>query len=153
MSVNGEKPRPPHGRPLALDLLAESGSQTEPAFLARPEGAPVYHGFKILDDVVVQGFALGKITDFDAEICDESDSFVVAPDGSRAGLVWKVSGEPYFAEILPLERERWGVWDVSFPYPMTNHDNARKNLEVVVQEFRRRWELWRRSTFKIENKG
>jgi hypothetical protein len=28
--------KPPTGRPLALDPFAESGSQTEPAFIARP---------------------------------------------------------------------------------------------------------------------
>lgn len=56
-----------HGRPLAIDAKAESGSQTEPAFIAPPEGAPVYHGFVVLDDVSTDGFTLGKITDFEAE--------------------------------------------------------------------------------------
>ena len=34
------------GRPLAIDSKAASASQTEPAFVARPEGAPVYYGFE-----------------------------------------------------------------------------------------------------------
>jgi hypothetical protein len=43
----------PKGRPLAIDATAQSASPTEPAFIARPEGAPVYYGFVVLDDVVV----------------------------------------------------------------------------------------------------
>jgi hypothetical protein len=35
----------PKGRPLAIDATARSASPTEPAFIARPDGAPVYYGF------------------------------------------------------------------------------------------------------------
>ena len=42
-------------RPLAVDHNAKCASPTEPAFIARPEGAPVYHGFVALDDVTVDG--------------------------------------------------------------------------------------------------
>jgi hypothetical protein len=56
----------PHGRPLAVDNNAKRASPTEPAFVARPEGAPVYHGFVVLDHVTVDGFTLGKITDWEA---------------------------------------------------------------------------------------
>ena len=38
----------PKGRPLAIDATAQSASPTEPAFVARPEDAPVYHGFVFL---------------------------------------------------------------------------------------------------------
>jgi hypothetical protein len=98
------------GRPLAVDHTAKTGSPTEPAFIAPPEGAPAYHGFVVLDDVVVDGFTLGKITDWEAEPCDEGDAFVIAPDGSRAGLVWEVYDPLYFQEVLPIEAGRWGVW-------------------------------------------
>jgi hypothetical protein len=55
----------PKGRPLAIDATARSASPTEPAFIARPDGAPVYYGFVVLDDVNVDGFTLGKITGYD----------------------------------------------------------------------------------------
>src|SRR5215471_7260085 len=97
----------PVGRPLALDPLAESASQTEPAFIARPVGAPVYHGFQVLSDVVVEGFTFGKISDFESEPCDEGDAFVIAPDNSRAGLVWEISDEPRFKEICAPDTGRW----------------------------------------------
>jgi hypothetical protein len=130
------------GRQIAFDPSAESGSPTEAGFIAPPKGAPVYHGFQILSDVVVQGFTLGKITDFEGEQCDEGDSFVIAPDNSRCGLVWEVSDKSYFEEICPLELERWGVWGVSFTYAMTNCENVRRNLESVLPQLQQRWEEW-----------
>ena len=91
------------GRPIAIDRTAVSASPTKPAFIAPPAGAPAYHGFDILDDVTVDGFTLGKITDFEAAECDEGDAFVLAPDGSRAGLVWEVCQDAYFVEVLPRD--------------------------------------------------
>ena len=60
----------PKGRPLAIDAAAKSASLTDPAFIAPPEGATVYYGFVVLDDVTVDGFTLSKITDFEAETCE-----------------------------------------------------------------------------------
>lgn len=68
----------PKGRPLAIDVNARSASRAEPAFIAKPEGAPVYHGFQVLEEVVVDGFQFGKITDFEAEPSQEEDAFIVA---------------------------------------------------------------------------
>jgi hypothetical protein len=95
MDENEKTKEPPasQGHPLALGPNARSASPTEPAFIARPEGAPVYHGFQVLPDVVVEGFTFGTITDFEAGPCDAGDAFVIAPDGSRAGLVWEVFSE------------------------------------------------------------
>jgi len=115
--VSDEKPKSssPIGHPLAVDATAESASPTEPAFIARPAGAPVYHGFQVLNDVAVDGFVFGKITDFEAEPCKDGDAFVIAPDNSRAGLVWEVSDKNFFQEVCPMDANRWGVWGVSFP--------------------------------------
>jgi hypothetical protein len=49
-----------HGRPLAIDATARSASPTEPAFIARPDGAPVYYGFVVLDDVSTDGFTSAR---------------------------------------------------------------------------------------------
>ena len=110
---------PPSGRPLAVDFTAQSASTEVPGFLARPSDAPVYHGFRLLNDVAVDGFVLGMITDFEAAESSEGDAFVVAPDNRRAGLVWEIGNDQQFAEVCPLERDRWGVWAVSFPFRMT----------------------------------
>jgi hypothetical protein len=84
--TRGRKSEPLRGRRLAIHPIAASASQSELAFIARPAGAPVYHGFAVLLDVAVAGFTFGKISDFDLEPCDPGDAFVVAPDNSRAGL-------------------------------------------------------------------
>src|ERR1700688_2865757 len=110
------------GRPLAIDHKAASTSPNAPAFISAPEGSPVYYGFPLLQDVTVDGFTSGKISDFEAEPCSEGDAFVVAPDNSRAGLVWQVSQDSHFFEVLPFEPGRWGVWDVAFPYPMSTRE-------------------------------
>lgn len=135
------------GRPLRLDENAESIDGRQPAFLAPPEGAPVYHGFPILEDVEVEGFRLGMITDFLAARDTLGDAFVVAPDGSRCGLIWESEVDPsYFAASQPLKpREvgRWGVWNVGLPLPLTTIEEARSYLEALIPDLRREWEAWR----------
>lgn len=132
-----------HGRPLRVDEGAASAKPELPAFLARPDGAPVYYGFPILDDVEVDGFRLGMITDWEAEAADRGDAFVVAPDDSRCGLDWEVFSEHRFAQLIAPEPGRWGVWYVAFPYPMDGRENARRNLAHVLPELRREWQAWR----------
>src|SRR6266478_6590839 len=100
------------GRQIAFDPSAESTSPTEPGFIARPKGAPVYHGFQILSDVVVQGFTLGKITDFESEQSNEGDCFVIAPDNSRCGLVWEVSDKS--CRLRRSTQHLLGVYSLEF---------------------------------------
>jgi hypothetical protein len=133
----------PKGRPLPIDATARSASPTEPAFIARPDGAPVYYGFVVLDDVVADGFTLGKITDWEAEPCETGDAFVIAPDGSRVGLVWEVCYPPYFKEVMPIEADRWGVWGVGFCLAMNSRENARRNLASILPELKLRWTEWK----------
>ncbi len=97
-----------------------------PAFLARPPGAPVYHGFPVIAGAQAGGFRLGMITDFLSEPAAEGDAYVIAPDGSRAGLVWQSGCDPYFEEVLPPGETRWGVWAVGLPLPMTTAQEARR---------------------------
>jgi hypothetical protein len=137
-------PETPRGRPLATDPTAASAGPGVPAFAARPEGAPVYHGFPVLD-VEVDGFRLGVITDFLAEPTGGGDAFVVAPDGSRAGLVWQTGPDTFVRRILPPEPGRWGVWSVSQPLPMTTPEEARGYLAALLPELREHWDTWRRT--------
>jgi hypothetical protein len=123
--VGSEEVTPPRGRPLAVDKNAASADPSAPAFVARPEGAPVYHGFPLLEDVEVDGFRLGVITDFLAVPDTAGDAFVVAPDGSRAGIVWEAEcNEPYFTEVLPPDPGRWGVWGVGLSVPLGSKEDA-----------------------------
>ena len=135
----------PEGRPIRIEPDAPSGAGGRPAFIYRPKGAPVYHGFPILEDVSVDGFRLGMITDWEAEDTDIGDAFVVAPDDSRAGIIWEVCNEAYVKERKPPTSDRWGVWNVGFAEPMTTRDAARRNLAAILTTLRPAWELWRRN--------
>jgi len=94
---------------MALDPLAKSASQTEPAFVARLDGTPVHYGFQILCDIVVDGFTFEEISDFEAEPSLEGNALVVTPDNSSAGPVGRFLRTP-FREICPTDSVRWGVW-------------------------------------------
>jgi tetratricopeptide (TPR) repeat protein len=135
-------------RPLAIDPTAASTQLDLPAFAAPPPGSPVYHGHPVLEDVEVDGFRLGKITDFEAEEDTAGDAFVVAPDGSRAGLVWEVAERRYFEAEYPFDGERWGVWSVGFTRPMHSRADARRNLAEIVPNLREQWFRWRRGEFE-----
>ena len=104
----------------------------------------MYHGFRVLSDVVVDGFTLGAITNFEVEPTTESDSFVAAPDNSPAGLGWEVSASGYFEKVRDETDDRWGVWAVSFPFPMTSRQNARANLAAILPLLKPIWQEWRR---------
>lgn len=138
-----EQPRPARGRPLATDEQAESTDPSLPAFLARPPGAPVYHGFPVIEGAEAGGFRLGMITDFLSEPATEGDAYVIAPDGSRAGLVWQSECAPYFEEIRAPGPNRWGVWAVGLALPMTTSDEARDYLAALLPHLRPRWQSWR----------
>jgi hypothetical protein len=129
----------------ATDPEAESADPDQPAFLARPAGAPVYRGFPILDDVEVDGFRLGMISDWETEPSEYGDAFLVAPDNSRCGLIWEVTDAPYVTpeSRVPEDETRWGVWNVGFPNPMNSRENARRNISCVLDDLRPKWERWR----------
>ena len=108
---------PLSGRRLTTDPNAPAASPGEPASMSRRAGSPVYHGFVIVPETCTDGWCLGSITEFaDPNGCDGGDAFVIAPDGSQAGLVWSVGADP-LQEILPPDAERWGVYAISFPHP------------------------------------
>ncbi|HEU5399794.1 MAG TPA: hypothetical protein VFU86_00480, partial [Terriglobales bacterium] len=131
------------GRPLAVDSTAISASKTAPPFVTPPAGAPVYSGFRVLKNVVVDGFTFGMITDFLEEPSTYGDSFVIAPDDSRCGLVWELSEISYFEEVLPIESTRWGVWGVSFQHPMRTAEDAKINLSSILPKLKEKWQEWK----------
>ena len=86
----------PKSKRLVLDGNAASAPVDQPAFLSKPLGAPVYHGFPLIPETSIDGWLYGAITEFaDASGCSEGDGFVQAPDGTRAGLVWDVGEGKY----------------------------------------------------------
>src|SRR5438046_3103747 len=132
-------------RPLRQDRDAASADPNLPAFLSRPPGAPVYHGFAVLEASEVDGFRFGMITDFIAKPDTVGDGFVVAPDDSRAGLVWESEcATPYFDELVAADDDRWGVWAVGLPNVLRTEGDAREFLLALLPQLRARWYDWRR---------
>ena len=127
---------------LRLDLGAESTDPAKLPFMAPPPGAPPYHGFEVLD-IEVDGFRLGLISDplNDPAARPGGDGFVVAPDGSRAGLVWKLD-EPFVFRTVDDTEQRWGVWLAGIEEPIEDRDSARRVLTALVEQLRPHWEAW-----------
>lgn len=103
-----------------------------PAFIARPQGAPAYHGFPLLPDSEKDGFVFGVITKLRTDApASWGDAYVVAPDGTRAGIVWVVSG-PVIEIVLPPEPGRWGVYQFLFEHPVLSDADLIKNLHAIL---------------------
>ncbi len=131
------EPRIPNGKALLTDSSAESADPDLPAFLARPADAPVYHGFPLIEETRTDGWCFGAITDFaEPDGCECGDGFVVAPDGSRAGLIWSV-GEFPIESSSPPEPGRWGVWLIPFPKPVRNVEDLVECFRHVLPELRK----------------
>ncbi len=139
------KSKVPKAKSLRLDETAESANPELPGFLARPEGAPVYHGFGVVEETETDGWFFGAITEFiDPDGCESGDGFVVAPDGSRAGIVWEV-GKQDMQEILPPDEGRWGVYAVWFPRKVQTIDDLVFNFRHVLPDLQRKYVEVKRS--------
>ena len=121
------------GHPVRMDEAAESAQPDLPAFLSSPERAPVYHGFPLFADSEKDGFTFGVITE--PVGADWGDAFVVAPDGSRAGIVWQTEGNPAPVVCEPSQG-RWGVYAFLFTRPSNEQDLIRQ-LHAVLPELKR----------------
>jgi hypothetical protein len=125
------------GRKILTDPAAESANVDQPAFIAKPEGAPVYHGFLVVEESETDGWRYGAITEFIG--AEYGDGFVIAPDGSRAGLVWEV-GDGKFQTVMEPEKHRWGVYAVWFPKEMKNVTDLVSNFQYVLPLLKRKFE-------------
>ena len=113
------------GHRARIDVDAESASPDLPAFIAKPAGAPPYHGFPLLPGSDKDGFVFGVITDPTGATW--GDAYVVAPDGSRAGIVWSLEG-PESEIVIPPDPIRWGVYQFRFDSPMEGDEDLIRNL-------------------------
>jgi hypothetical protein len=141
--MDGQPKSYPQGKPLRLDPDAESANPSLPAFLARPAGAPVYHGFPLLEESRTEdGWCFGMISDPDCpEGCNSGDAFVVAPDGSRAGIIWYVG--PADIEVsLPPAADRWGVYALGMGREVHSRQELVEQLRGWLPELRRRHAEW-----------
>ncbi len=128
------------GRRLRLDRSAKSASRDKPAFIARPFGAPVYHGFPVVPESETDGWFYGAITEYKGvEPQDEGDGYVIAPDGSRAGIAW-ATDTPEFYEILPPDKHRWRVYGICFSRPVASVEDLVFNFRAALPMLKEKYE-------------
>jgi hypothetical protein len=121
---------------LRIDRRAKSARPDEPAFIAPPSSAPVYHGFPLVEETRTDGWCFGAITDYeDPNGCEWGDGFVVAPDGSRAGIVWGADGFE-LSEVLPPDEKRWGVYHVPFPKPIRTTQDLVECFRAILPKLK-----------------
>ena len=124
------------GQRVRVDDAAESALPDLPAFLAPPNNAPAYHGFPLLVGSKIEGFEFGTITEPNGEEpASWGDAFIVAPDGSRAGIVWQASGDPTPVLCAPSPG-RWGVYAFRFTEPVRSEQDLIRNLHSVLPELK-----------------
>lgn len=133
----------PQGNPIRLDADAASADPALPAFLARPADAPVYHGFPLIEwSRTADGWCFGMISDPEcAAGRDWGDAFVVAPDNSRAGLIWQVGPTVLDVSMQP-DADRWGVFAVGIPRAVHSEAELVEQLTAWLPELRRRHAAW-----------
>jgi hypothetical protein len=106
------------------------------SFRGWAQDAPAYDGFPVVPESETDGWRYGAITEFiDPAGCTDGDGYVIAPDGSRAGLVWDV-GTRQPREISPPGKERWGVCQVWFPRPVRTVDDLVANFRFVLPQLK-----------------
>ena len=142
------------GNPMRFDPDAESADPDLPGFLARPADAPVYHGFPILEESrTPDGWRFGIISDPDCpEGRDRGDAFVVAPDNSRAGLIWYV-GPPKISLSLKPGSDRWGVYCIGLTRPVRSEAELVKQLRAWLPDLRSRHARWIANQSRARDSG
>ena len=114
------------------DPVAVSAIPGLPAFIARPADVPVYCGFPLLADSEKDGFVFGVITRSRTDApASWGDVYVVAPDGTRAGIVWVMKG-PVTEVVFPPEPGRWGVYQFLFEHPVRSDADLIRNLHAIL---------------------
>ena len=132
------------GHPMALDPAAETANPELPAFLAKPDGAPPYHGFPILDGVEVDGWRIGLISDSMDTDDIWGDAYLIAPDGRRAGVVWQAEQPFSCVELIGPDADRFGVFQVNVANRPTSHDSAGRFLNEILAPIIDAWQKAKR---------
>ena len=115
----------------------DSADPKKRARAARTRATPAPHGFPVVRETNTDGWVFGAITDFVYE--ETGDGYVMAPDGSQAGVVWRVGTGPV-KQIQPPKAQRWGVYSVSFPKPMRTTQDLITNFRAVLPQLKAKHE-------------
>ena len=102
-----------------------------------------YVGFSVIQETMTDGWVYGAITcyDHDSKGCRGGDGFVVAPDGSRAGLDWIVGPKPgRIRRVAPPDEGSWGVYEAVFAKPVFTTADLAREFRAILPEIKRTYE-------------
>jgi hypothetical protein len=68
------------------------------------------------------------------------DAYVIAPDGRRAGLVWRIERPTWFIELIGPQPNRFGVFEVAASSGPTSMHGARRLLSEILPAIKDAWE-------------
>lgn len=141
--------------PLYCDRLLPGGPIPRPEWVSQPwtsgaaegpkeEAASAeysyghwYDGFPLVEETRTDGWCYSAITEFNEPEChpngcESGNGYVVAPDGSRIGLVWSTG--TFAAKWVQLDEQTPGSFEVAFPKPVRNlHDLVECFKSIVPQ--------------------
>lgn len=81
------------------------------------------------------------ITDFLSGPSRDGDAYVIAPDGSRAALVWESGCGAYFRQVLAPEERPVGSVGGGFAAAHDHREEGRSYLAALVPRLRPCWQL------------
>ena len=126
-----------HVKSIMKDAQTVDARQTPPAITSKRNTRPIYHAFRTIPETLTDGWLFGAITVYeDPDGCDSGDGFVVAPDGSRAGLDWRV-GRGKIRKIAPPDERQWGVYEVFFPRPIRTTADLAGHFRAVLPQIKK----------------
>ena len=97
-----------------------AGTQT---LLTDPYELSIFHGYPVITATECEGWYFGAISDLvEFKNFDSGDGYVIAPDGSRAELLWQI-GKGDITQVLPPDEQRWGAYAVWFPKSIRTLDD------------------------------
>jgi hypothetical protein len=113
-----------------------------------------YAGFSVVPETMTDGWVYGAITDYEhrEKGCREGDGFVVAPDGSRAGLDWVVGSKPgLIRRVAPPDERSWGVYEAVFANPVFTTADLTREFRVVLPAIMRTYKRLHKPIAKTES--
>lgn len=116
-----------------MELLAEYSRAQAPKIQAR-----AVEESRTEDGWVMESF--GSVDP--AKGSSQGSGYIVAPDGARAGMMWRV-GEGANLEYQTKDSNLWAIYKISFPKPVFNAADLGANFRRILPDLRARYEVLR----------
>lgn len=100
----------------------------------------IYFEIPVLPGVELEGWRLGLYTNSIDVDATAGDAYLVAPDGRRCGLVWRIAQPSWFVSLIGPNEHRFGTFEVACAHGPTSTHEARRFIAELLPDVRREWE-------------